>query len=134
LNCLNKPKQDLGIPLAQSSPGESMKFSLYPIRWVADGVDDKKFDCSTLPLDIAEGVRIEDVSKRFREDEFDHFREDLGAKIIEKLLNVRYALVHTYEPSARIVNDKFHIIQHANDAVDEVRRASSSVRDARCAK
>ena len=26
-------------------------------------------------------------------------------------------------PQCRIVYDKFHIIQHANDAVDEVRRA-----------
>ena len=28
-----------------------------------------------------------------------------------------------WAPACRIVYDKFHILQHANDAVDEVRRA-----------
>jgi len=31
--------------------------------------------------------------------------------------------IEQWAPQCRIVNDKFHIIQHANDAVDEVRRA-----------
>ena len=31
--------------------------------------------------------------------------------------------IEEWAPGCRIVNDKFHIIQHANDAVDEVRRA-----------
>jgi transposase len=31
--------------------------------------------------------------------------------------------IETWAPRCRIVYDKFHIIQHANDAVDEVRRA-----------
>jgi len=31
--------------------------------------------------------------------------------------------IEEWAPKCRIVYDKFHIIQHANDAVDEVRRA-----------
>jgi len=31
--------------------------------------------------------------------------------------------IEEWAPACRIVYDKFHIIQHANDAVDEVRRA-----------
>jgi len=31
--------------------------------------------------------------------------------------------IEQWAPQCRIVYDKFHIMQHANDAVDEVRRA-----------
>ena len=35
-------------------------------------------------------------------------------------------------PDCRIVFDKFHVMQHANQAVDEVRRAEFFVRAAGC--
>jgi len=49
-----------------------MKFTLYPIHWLADAVDDEQFDHDKLPFDITEGVRIEAVSVRFRNGTFDH--------------------------------------------------------------
>ena len=31
--------------------------------------------------------------------------------------------IEAWAPQCKIIYDKFHIMQHANDAVDEVRRA-----------
>ena len=31
--------------------------------------------------------------------------------------------IEQWAPNCRIVYDKFHVMQHANDAIDEVRRA-----------
>jgi len=41
--------------------------------------------------------------------------------------------IEEWAPACRIVYDKFHIIQHANDAVDEVRRAEFFRKGERCA-
>jgi hypothetical protein len=60
-----------------------MKFTLYPIRWLADKdtADDEHFDKTLLPFDVAEGVRVEDVFERFRKGAFDIFRKDLGVTL-----------------------------------------------------
>ncbi len=34
-----------------------------------------------------------------------------------------------WSPGCKIVFDKFHVMQHANDAIDEVRRAEFSARE-----
>ncbi len=74
-----------------------MNFTLYPIYWLAGAlVDDEQFDLSKLPIDVAEGTRIEDVSGRFAKGTFELFREKLGTDRMEDLKRVRYALVHRY--------------------------------------
>jgi hypothetical protein len=44
-----------------------MNFTLYPIYWLADGLDGVPFDLGRLPIDLVEGVRIESVRQHFRE-------------------------------------------------------------------
>jgi hypothetical protein len=74
-----------------------MKFTLYPIYWIADIVDDEEFDRGRLPFHIMHGVQIEDVYDRLREDAFSHLERKLGTSTVEILRNVRFALVHRYE-------------------------------------
>jgi hypothetical protein len=73
-----------------------MDFTLYPIYWLADAIDDEQFDLNKLPFDVADGVRIEDVSGHFATGTFDLFREKLGTERLDDLKNVRYAFVHRY--------------------------------------
>jgi transposase len=40
--------------------------------------------------------------------------------------------IEQWAPNCRIVYDKFHVMQHANKAIDEVRRAEFSVRANTC--
>jgi hypothetical protein len=75
-----------------------MRFTLYPIYWLSDGLDDEQFDLTRLPFDITENVRIEAVSQRFRAHAFDLGKERLGTGILDELKAVRYGLVHRYEP------------------------------------
>jgi hypothetical protein len=75
-----------------------MRFTLYPIYWLAGQLDDEAFDLTRLPFDVTENVRIEEVSQRFRAQAFDLGRERLGTGILEELERVRYALVHRYDP------------------------------------
>src|SRR5438552_11308493 len=77
-----------------------MKFTIYPIYWLADHLDEEQFDLSKLPFHVTEGVRIEAVSGRFREGTFDLFKARLGADRMGDLESVRYALVHRYDPGA----------------------------------
>jgi hypothetical protein len=81
-----------------------MKFTLYPIHWLADAVDDEQFDHDKLPFDVTEGVRIEAVSHRFRNGTFDLFKEKIGTDIVDKLERVEFALVHRYNPEPAVEN------------------------------
>jgi transposase len=47
----------------------------------------------------------------------------VGAALSQPPHLERSASIEQWAPECRIVYNKFHIIQHANDAVDEVRRA-----------
>lgn len=90
-----------------------MRFTLYPIYWLAGELDDEQFDLGRLPFDVVENVRIEDVSQRFRADAFDLGKETLGTKILEELERVRYALVHRYEPDPIISEATHEILGYA---------------------
>jgi len=79
-----------------------MNFTLYPVYWLADQVDDEPFDLRQLPFDVVENVTIEDVSARFRDNTFAVWTEQLAADIAEHLEDVRYALVHRYEPKPAV--------------------------------
>jgi len=75
-----------------------MRFTLYPISSIADGMDDEPFDLNSLPFDVTESVRIEAIHERLREDAFDHAKKQLGEEVVQSLKDVRYALVHRYNP------------------------------------
>jgi hypothetical protein len=75
------------------------KFSLFPIERIARnwiGVSGDNFDDSILPFEIVDSVHFEDVSKRFRDDEFHYCRTELGTETTKYLEKVKYAIVHRY--------------------------------------
>jgi hypothetical protein len=81
-----------------------MKFTLYPVYWIADLVDDEQFDLNRLPFDITENVRLENVSGHFRGGAFALWAESLGQDIVGHLEDVKYALVHRYH--TRLVDEQ----------------------------
>jgi len=84
-----------------------MRFTLYPIHWVADRhLDPEPFDHHLLPFEIIENVRIEAVAERFRPGTFDLWRRGLGGDLVEVLERVRYAVVHRYNAQAVIEDDQ----------------------------
>jgi hypothetical protein len=80
-------------------------FTLYKIHRLAGegGGDDEQFDTTRLPFDIAEGIRIEDVSGFVKKETFKFIEPRIGSDAAEMLRGVRFALVHRYE----IDNNKF---------------------------
>jgi len=100
-----------------------MNFTLYPIYWIADGIDgNAPFDQALLPLDIAEAVRIERVSERFPNGAFDLWRERFGTAVVEELERVRFALVHRYNPDAIVVDGEIIGEQHHNSESEKLVR------------
>ena len=89
-----------------------MRFTLYPIYWLSDEVDDEQFDLTRLPFGVTENVRIESVSQRFRPHAFDLGRERLGTGILHELEAVRYGLVHRYEPEPIISEQTGEVLGH----------------------
>lgn len=86
----------------------AMRFTLYPIYWVVDEhLDPEPFDHNVLPFDIAENVRIESLAGRFRPDTFALGADRYGNDIREELENVRYALVHRYDPRPVLENGEY---------------------------
>jgi hypothetical protein len=82
-----------------------MRFTLYPIYWLADNASDEPFDKTALPFDLVEGATIESVSERFRAEAFGRdMRERLGTEVVGKMECVRYAIVHRYEGTPIVVN------------------------------
>jgi len=95
-----------------------MRFNLYPIHWVADPhLDPEPFDHNLLPFDIAEGVRIEALADRLRPGTFDLHRRHLGEDLTEVLEEVRYGIVHRYNPEMVVVN---------GESIGEVQRNEAS--------
>jgi transposase len=115
----------------------------YLERWAASrrqpalrhiGVDEiylgkkQKFVTVTSNLETSEPLWLGPDRKKETLDEF--FRTQLSAR---QRRNVTAACVDMWEPfrlsieqwlpNCKIIYDKFHVMQHANDAVDEVRRA-----------
>src|SRR5437764_10408398 len=101
-----------------------MRFTLYPIYWVADPyLDPEPFNPDILPFDITENARVEAVAERFRPGTFDLGAERYGTQIRDDLQAVRYAIVHRYEPVAIFENAEL-----VNDA-DLRRRSETLVRN-----
>src|SRR6266478_1579305 len=85
---------------------EAVNFTLYPIYWLADALDNEPFDLGRLPFDITEGVRIEAVKERFRPGTFNPHKARLGTAVVQEMEQVRFALVHRYKPKPIIVDNE----------------------------
>jgi hypothetical protein len=72
------------------------KVTVYPVYMLAGAIDEEPFDRSALPINIAEGVGLEDVSAMLNEETFAWVRSELGKRDLEDLRTVQYALVHRY--------------------------------------
>jgi hypothetical protein len=81
-----------------------VNFTLYPIHGLSDEIDGEPFSLQRLPFAVIRGVTLESVNQRFHPETFVHMRGRLGSEIVEKLTNVRYAIVHRYEPEPIIVD------------------------------
>jgi hypothetical protein len=84
-----------------------MNFTLYPITWLARGLDQEPFDTSRLPFSVADGLTIESMTDRFSGGAFDRWRERVGGSAIEALERIRFALVHRYDPAKVVVEGQF---------------------------
>jgi hypothetical protein len=106
-----------------------MRFTLYPIHWLANQIDRAPFDHSVLPFDIAENTRIEAVSQRFRPGTFKPYLDDLGTRICEVLGGVDYALVHRYNPEPVFRDGEYtDDQQHSQASEDSVRQLMACLR------
>jgi hypothetical protein len=104
-----------------------MNFTLYPIYWLADGIDGEPFDLGRLPFEITEDVRIEAV--RFHPGTFDSFKNRLGTSVIDEMERVRFALVHRYQPEPIIIDEE--VIgeqQRSGDSENLVRMLAACLR------
>jgi hypothetical protein len=99
-----------------------MNFTLYPIYWVADGIEGVPFDLGRLPIDIAENVRIESVRERFREGAFELWNSRIGTIVVDELERVRFALVHRYDPEPIMVGGELIGEQHRSAESEQLVR------------
>lgn len=74
------------------------KIAFYPFAGVTGAWDDDPFDTSVLPATLVPGVTIEDVTPLFTEDTFGWMESELGKRDTKALQDIRYAIVHRYEP------------------------------------
>ena len=82
-----------------------MRFNLHAIYFLArrhfPGEDEFTLP---LPIDIAEGVRLEDVSALVPAGSFDIIRQRSGTDVVDTLQGIRHALIHRFDP--RIIFDR----------------------------
>jgi transposase len=74
------------------------------------------------PLWFGEGRKQEVLDEFFRTQLSAGQRRRIEAACVD-MWEAFTNSIHQYAPQCRIVYDKFHVLQHANQAVDEVRRA-----------
>lgn len=91
-------------------------FTLYALYALGQRWDDEPFDEARLPFGVAEGVHIEDVRPLFRENTFDYAVQQMGTWAIERLRQCRYALVHRYDATPIVVDDRVIGQQDHSDA------------------
>jgi hypothetical protein len=96
-----------------------MNFTLYDLYSLAGGGAELERFSRDLPFDIAEGVRIENVSELLEDDTFNIVRERMGSDDVETLRHVTHALVHRYTPQA--IRDP-----ESNEVIGEARQSRAS--------
>ncbi len=74
------------------------------------------------PLWFGRERKKETLDSFFQEELSGRQRRDIEAACVDMWEPFRLS-IEQWVPNCRIVYDKFHIMQHANDAIDEVRRA-----------
>ena len=74
------------------------------------------------PLWFGRERKKETLDEFFQEELSARQRSGIEAACVDMWEPFRLS-IEQWAPSCRIVYDKFHIMQHANDAIDEVRRA-----------
>src|ERR1700737_4288766 len=116
VNGIWKSPMGVGALNAPSCYKAFMNFTLCPIYWVADALNDVPFDLGRLPIDIAEGVRIESVREHFRETAFELWSSRVGTIVVDELKRVRFALVHRYAPEPIVVDGE--VIGEQDRSVD----------------
>jgi hypothetical protein len=79
-------------------------FTLYTIYALGQQRDDEPFDLTRLPLEVVEGVRIEDLRPLLKEDAFDYVTPQMGTWAVDHLKRSNYAFVHRYEAGHRIID------------------------------
>lgn len=100
-----------------------MRFSLYPIHWVAKPyLDPEPFDHNLLPFEVTEGVRIEALADRFRSGTFDLHRRHIGEDLTRILERVQYGIVHRYNPEPVLLEGKFIGEVQRNEASEKLVR------------
>jgi hypothetical protein len=65
------------------------KFSLFPLEKIDAELEVLFADPSRLPIQIFNGVKVEDVSKLIPKDEFDYCERELGTYTTEHLKKTR---------------------------------------------
>jgi hypothetical protein len=78
-------------------------FSLYAIYALADGDDGERFDTQLLPIDLAEGVRIENFSGCFNRAAFKKNEHKIGTHTLDQLENVRCAKAKVRELERKVI-------------------------------
>jgi hypothetical protein len=104
-------------------------FTLYAIYGVASQSGEEQFDLIRLPFDIAEGVRIEDVSAFIRDGTFKFVEKRMGSDDVEQLQNTHYALVHRFDGRATF-KDGDLVQEHEHNARSEqlIRKVAACLR------
>jgi transposase len=74
------------------------------------------------PLWFGKERKKETLDEFFRSELVSRQRKRIEAACVDMWEPFRLS-IEEWAPQCKIVNDKFHIMQHANDAVDEVRKA-----------
>lgn len=106
------------------------KFTLYAIYSLANQWGEpEQFDLKRLPLDIAEGVRIEDVSQLLRHDTFKSVEKRAGSDEVEALQRTRYALVHRFDAEMTIKNGEVISTEdYIRDSEQLIRKVAACLR------
>ena len=79
------------------------------------------------PLWFGQERKKETLDKFFRSQLRSGQRARIEAACVDMWEPFRLS-IQQWAPNCKIVYDKFHIMMHANDAIDEVRRAEFSVK------
>jgi hypothetical protein len=74
------------------------------------------------PLWFGKTRKKETLDESFRDELWPRQRKRIEAACVDMWEPFRLS-IEQWAPQCKIVYDKFHIIQHANDAIDEVRKA-----------
>jgi hypothetical protein len=94
--------------------------TLYAIHGIENAWDDEPFDVSRLPFDLGYGVSIENVSGLLGEDAFsEYFVQEMGTRSVQRLKELRFALVHRYERFPIIVDGR--IVAESGDDVSSIK-------------